>query len=126
MTMSSSRIPPKSQQDIEDFLIFVAQAKDNPRTDSQLWENLSGLVKKLLATEDKPTKLAEVIKQWCQDCKITLNPQELAEYRAILRANMLKKGQPIPQANPGEKPAVVYNQALIVETVKEAINKHHE
>jgi hypothetical protein len=32
--MSSSRIPQKSQQDIEDFLTFVAQAKDNPETDS--------------------------------------------------------------------------------------------
>jgi acetylornithine deacetylase/succinyl-diaminopimelate desuccinylase-like protein len=124
MTMSSSRIPPKSQQDIEDFLTFVAQAKDNPRTDSQLWENLQGLVEKLSASEDKSTKLAQVIKQWCQEYGIKLDPQELKEYRASLRVNMLpKKGQPIPQANPGEKPAVFYNQALILATVQEAIKK---
>jgi hypothetical protein len=131
--MSSSRIPPKSQQDIEDFLTFVAQAKDNPRTDSQLWENLSGLVEKLSASEDKSTKLAQVIKQWCQEYGVKLDPQELKEYRASLRVNMLPKPNPNdknPQTPPetplGERPAITYNKPVILATVKEAINKHHE
>jgi hypothetical protein len=120
--MSSDRIPPKSQQDIEDFLTFVAQAKDNPRTDSQLWENLSGLLEKLSATEDKPTKLAEVVKQWCKEYGIKLDPQKLKEYRASLRVNMLPKpDDKIPQKPPGERPVVVLNQAVIVATVEDAI-----
>jgi len=119
--MSDIRVHQKSLKDIEDFLTFVAQAKDNPDQDSQLWEKLKGLVEKLRATEDKPVKLASVIKQWCQYFGITLNPKELEEYRAILRANMLQKGDVIQAANPGERPAVTLNQALIVDTVNDAI-----
>ena len=119
--MSDIRVHQKSLKDIEDFLTFTIQAKDNSETDIQFWTNLSGLVEKLLGTEDKPVKLASVIKQWCQDYGITLNPQELEEYRAILRANMLQKGGTIPQVPPGERPAVTLNQALIVDTVNDAI-----
>lgn len=122
--MSDIRVHQKSLKDIEDFLTFTIQAKDNPDQDSQFWENLKGLVEKLRATEDKPVKLASVIKQWCQDYGITLNPKELEEYRAILRANMLKKGDVIQPANPGERPAVTLNQALIVDTVNDAIADH--
>ena len=119
--MSDIRVHQKSLKDIENFLAFTIQAKNNSDQDSQFWENLSGLVEKLRATEDKPAKLASVIKQWCKDYGIKLNPEELAESRAIFRANMLKKGDVIQAANPGERPAVTLNQALIVATVNDAI-----
>jgi len=123
--MSDIRVHQKSLKDIEDFLTFVIQAKDNSDQDSQLWKNLKGLVETLLATEDKPAKLAMVIKEWCKQFGIALNPEELARYRDSLRVNMLSKQGDvmpvIPAANPGERPAVTLNQALIVDTVNDAI-----
>ena len=84
-----------------------------------MWENLKVLVEKVLATEDKPAKLAIAIKAWCRDFGITLNREELAEYRV----NMLPQpGEPVPQRHPGERPAVVYNQVLIADTTNQAIS----
>ena len=129
--MSRSRVPQKSQQDIEMFLTFLDQAKNNPQTDSELWKNLTGLLEELRVTEDKSVTLATVIKQWCKEFGIELNPKEWAKLCLIFRANMVKKGQATPERTAGEKPAIVYNQALIVEQVNEAIGnnkstKHHE
>ena len=118
--MSRSRVPDHSQKDIENFLTFLDQAKSNPQTDSQLWKNLTVLLKKLRVTEDKSVKLARVIKQWCEEFGIELNPKELAEFRV----NMVKKGQAIPERPAGEKPAIVYNKALIVEKVNEEIDNN--
>jgi hypothetical protein len=116
MTMSSSKIPPKSQQDIEDFLTFLAEAKSNPKTQPELWSNLQFIVQELSETEDKPAQLATVIKQWCQKYGIT------EEYRASLRVNMVpNSGDKIPQKPPGERPGIVSNQAAIVATVQDAI-----
>ena len=122
--MSRSRVPQKSQKDIEIFLTFLDQAKSNPQTDSELWKNLTGLLEKLRVTEDKSVTLATVIKEWCQEFGIELNPKEWAKYCQSFRANMVKKGQAIPERPAGEKPPIVYNKALIVEQVNEAIGNN--
>ena len=117
--MSSNKMPRKSQQDIEDFLTFLAEVKSNPETDSQLWENLKVLAEKLATTEDKPGKLATTIKTCCREYGISLNREELAQ----VRISMLKNGQVIPKPAEGEKPGVVGNKALLVEQVNEASNQ---
>lgn len=118
--MSESRVPSNSRETIKDFLTFLAIAKQNPETDSQLWNNLADLEQKIADTEDKPAKLALQIKQWCKQWGISLNSEELQR----TRANLIQQGKKIPKPLEGEKPQSVGNKTLIVDSIKTARREH--
>lgn len=113
----SDRIPNSdSLQIIEDFLTYLEQFQANPQNNPKLSEHLQALEDQLTAAEDKTLKLAIIIKAWCNQYQITLNPDELT----TVRANMKQKGQKIPKPAAGERPETVYNKALLVARVQQA------
>lgn len=114
----TDRIPSEFLQVIEDFLTLLEQAKTDPQTYPQFWENLPSLETQLTAAEDKTLKLAKILKAWCKESLITFTPEELA----TIRANMIQKGEKILKPAEGERPENVYNKAFLVEKVQQAKN----
>ena len=120
--MNSNTMPENLQKFIEDFFTLLEREKDNPESTPSWWQNLETLEENLRQTEDRPAQLAKTLADWCQGFNITLDREELD----LVRANMLKQGKVIPKPTAGEKPEIIYNQALIVETIQNAREEKSE
>ena len=120
--MNSNTMPENLQKFIEDFFTVLERERSNTESTAPWWQNLETLEENLRQTEDNLVQLAETIAEWCQLFNITLDRAELD----LVRANMLKQGKVIPKPTEGDKPGIIYNKALIVETIQNARKEKSE
>jgi hypothetical protein len=107
-----NKMPPVSQQILENFLTFLQDPKNN----TEAYSNLPSLESKLENTEDKPIELATTIRDWGKEFGIDFS----RELRVGMYDDEESESPPRPK---GDLPRPTINKFLILDNIKKEKEK---